>query len=217
MVLVTAAWWLGGRRVVGKLRGVAAAAGALEWSAMTWSAHFHLYLHFYWQHVALLLKIHLLILHTHTRAYTYTGIHTHATWLPGRHNAAYGQRQCLADCGSSWASARSRLSFFYFFTTPTSCCPPPHRCAAFDLQQLPHFHAHSLSIYLAAAGFLPPTPFHSHFISTFRSLSLHLIFFILLFFEAFEQYFDPHSHSQSLLMDWPPNILRRELKGQSAG
>lgn len=154
---------------------------------MTWSAHFHLYLHFYWQHVGLLLKIHLLILHTHT--------HTRAGWLAGRHNGAYGQRQCLAKCGSSWGSTRS-FNFFCSHQSPTplSAPPLPLPCAAFDLQQLPHFHAHSLSIYLAAAVTSLSLSSSQRPLTSFQ-LSVHsLSMCLIFFFEAFEMYFDPHSH-----------------------
>lgn len=94
----------------------------------------------------------------------------------------------------------TELSFFLFppishFPVSTPSLPLP--CAAFDLQQLPHFHAHSLSIYLAAAvTSLSPLSLSSSqrpltsFQFSVHSLSMCLIFF----FEAFEMYFDPHSH-----------------------
>lgn len=53
-----------------------------------------------------------------------THTYTHTSWLAGRHNGAYGQRQCLAKCGSSWGSTRS-FHFFCSHQSPTPLSAPP--------------------------------------------------------------------------------------------
>lgn len=158
---------------------------------MTWSAHFHLYLHFYWQHVGLLLKIHLLILHTHT--------HTRAGWLAGRHNGAYGQRQCLAKCGSSWGSTRS-FNFFCSHQSPTPLSAPPlppslcrfwpSAAATFSCTFFEHLSGCGSHLPLSSLSLSSSQRPLTSFQLSVHSLSMCLIFF----FEAFEMYFDPHSH-----------------------